>query len=484
MNKKFVFYMLGRILTIVAILMLLPFAVGLIYGEGSTWWFLVTAAVTFLFGLGLNMLFKKSNRTLFAREGFAIVALSWIVISLFGAMPFYLSGEIPSYTDAFFETVSGFTTTGASILTEVETLSKCMLFWRSFTHWIGGMGILVFIMAILPSESGRSVHIMRAEMPGPIVGKVAPKVKDTAKILYLVYIAMTVVMTVLLWCGDMNLFDSLLHSFGTAGTGGFGIKADSVGGYSAYSQWIITVFMLLFGINFNLYCLILIRRFKAAIKSSELWCYLGIVTVAVAAIVINISTTMANVYNNLSDTIRHSAFQVASIITTTGYSSVDFNLWPQFSKMILVVLMFIGGCAGSTAGGLKVSRVMLMFKAVKRDLRHMIHPRSVNSVRFEGKTLDKPTLHSVSSYFVVYMIIFFIILLMLSLEPFDFETTFTATAACFNNIGPGLGAVGPMGSYAPYSDASTWLLSMAMLLGRLEIFPLLLTFSPLTWAKK
>ncbi len=484
MNKKFVFYMLGRILTIESALMLLPFIVGLIYGENSTWWLLAAAGMTLLSGLGLQFIFKKCDKTLFAREGFAIVALSWIGISLFGALPFYLSGEIPSYTNAFFETVSGFTTTGASILNDVEALSNCMLFWRSFTHWIGGMGILVFIMAITPTESGRNVHIMRAEMPGPIVGKVAPRVKDTAKILYLVYIAMTVIMTVILWCGDMNLFESLLHSFGTAGTGGFGIKGDSLTGYSAYSQWVITVFMLLFGINFNLYCLILLKRIKSALKSSELWCYIGVIAISVAVITINIVNVMGNVYGTFSDTVRHSAFQVVSIITTTGYSSVDFNLWPDFSKMILVLLMFLGGCAGSTAGGLKVSRVMMLFKGVRRDLKHMIHPRSVNSVRFEGKTLEKSTLYSVNSYIVIYVIIFFAIMLLLSLEPFGFETSFTAVAACFNNIGPGLGEVGPMGNFDIFSLGSKWLLSFAMLLGRLEIFPLLLTFSPSTWARK
>lgn len=476
--------MLGRILTIESALMLLPFAVGLIYRETTAWWLLLAAGLALLAGAGLQLFFKKCDKTLFAREGFAIVALSWIGISLFGALPFYLSGEISSYTNAFFETVSGFTTTGASILNDVEVLSHCMLFWRSFTHWVGGMGILVFIMAITPAESGRNVHIMRAEMPGPVVGKVAPRVKDTAKILYLVYIAMTLIMTVMLWCGDMNLFDSLLHSFGTAGTGGFGIKGDSVGGYSAYSQWVITVFMLLFGINFNLYCLILIKRFKSAIKSSELWCYIVIVAISVTAIAINIVNVLGNVYGTLSDTIRHSAFQVASIITTSGFSTVDFNLWPEFSKMILIMLMFIGGCAGSTAGGLKVSRVMMMFKGVKRDLRHMIHPRSVNSARFEGKTLDRSVLHSVNSYVAVYFIIFFAIVLILSLEPFGFETAFTATSACFNNIGPGLGAVGPMGNFDVFSMFSKWVLSFAMLFGRLEIFPMLLTFSPSTWARK
>ncbi len=484
MNKRFVFYTLGRILIIETALMLLPFVVGLVYGEDSAWWFLITALLTLLTGCVLKFGFRKCDRTLFAREGFAIVALSWVGMSLFGALPFYLSREIPSFTNAFFETVSGFTTTGASVLTDVETLSHCMLFWRSFTHWVGGMGILVFMMAILPSDSGRSVHIMKAEMPGPIVGKVAPKVRDTAKILYFVYIAMTIVQIGLLWIGDMNLFDSLVYSFGTAGTGGFGIKADSVGGYSAYSQWIITVFMLLFGINFNIYCLILIKRLKAAVKSTEMWCYIGIVAISVVAIAVNIVSVMGNVYGSLSEIIRHSAFQVASIITTTGYSTTDYNIWPEFSKMILLVLMFVGGCAGSTAGGLKVSRIMIMFKAVGRELKHLIHPRSVTAVRFEGKTLEKTTLHSVSGYIVIYSIIFFAIMLLISLDPIDFETAFSATAACFNNVGPGFGSVGPISNYGAFSLFSKWLLSGAMLLGRLEIFPLLLAFSPLTWAKK
>lgn len=483
MNKKFVFYMLGRILMIESILMLLPCAVGLIYRESATLWLLLTAALTLLVGFLFHFVFRKSDKTLFAREGFAVVALSWVAMSLFGALPFYMSGEIPSYTNAFFETVSGFTTTGASILTNVEGMSKCLLFWRSFTHWIGGMGILVFVMAILPNDSGRSVHIMKAEMPGPIVGKVAPRVKDTAKILYLVYIALTVLMTVILWCGDMNLFESLVHAVGTAGTGGFGIKNDSVGSYSAYSQWVITVFMLLFGVNFNLYCLLLLKRFKSALKSSEFWCYILIVAASITAVALNLITFNHSALN-LSDTIRHSAFQVASIITTTGFSTVDFNRWPEFSKMILVLLMFIGGCAGSTSGGLKVSRIMIMFKAVKRDLRHMIHPRSVNAVRFEGKTLDRSIMHSVSCYIVAYVIIFMIIVLLLSFEPFGFETSFTATAACFNNIGPGLGAVGPASNFNGFSLVSKWLLSFAMLFGRLEIFPMLLTFSPSTWAKK
>ena len=475
--------MLGRLLMTEGGLLLLPFVTGLIYIEDSAWWTLLTAVITFTAGFMLNLIFKKSDKTLFAREGFAIVALSWLTMSAFGALPFFLSGEISSYTDAFFETVSGLTTTGASVVSNVAAMSKGLLLWRSFTHWIGGMGILVFVMSILPTESGRNVHIMRAEVPGPIVGKVLPRIKDTAKILYLVYIALTVALALLLWCGDMSLFDSLIHAFGTAGTGGFGIRADSIASYSAYSQWVITVFMLLFAINFNLYYLILIKRVKAALSSRELWCFIGIVAVAVGAIAINLTTTLSAVYNNLSDTIRHSAFQVASIISTTGFTTVTTNDWPGLSKMILIVLMFVGGCAGSTAGGLKLSRVMMLFKIGKKETRQLIHPRSVNAVRFEGKTLDSATLHSVSTYIVVYVIIFVLTMLILSFEPFGFETIFTATSTCINNVGIYFGPESLQG-IAPFSDFSTWILSFVMLIGRLEIFPMLLAFSPSTWAKK
>lgn len=482
MNRRMIAYMVGRILQIEAALLLLPLLTSLLYTEWRVALsFLATVAIAAGAGTLLTLLIgKKRDRTIFAREGFIIVAFAWILMSAIGALPFVFSREIPSFVDAFFETVSGFTTTGASILNDVEAMSHGLLFWRSFTHWVGGMGVLVFIMAIFPSESGRSIHIMRAEMPGPIVGKLVPKIRDTAKILYLIYIGMTAVLTVLLLCGGMDLFESLIHAFGTAGTGGFGVKADSIGGYSPYLQWVITVFMLLFGVNFNLYYLILIRRTRAALKSSELWCYLAIVALSVTAITANISP----LYGTLSESIRHAAFQVSSIMTTTGYSTVDFNLWPGFSKMILVVLMFIGGCAGSTAGGLKVSRVMLLFKSIRRDVKRMLHPRSVAVVKLEGKAVDEPTIHGSTVYFAVYFAFFFIFLLLLSLEPFDFESTFTAVSACFNNIGPGLGAFGPAASFAAYSPFGKLLLSAAMLLGRLEIFPLLIAFSPSTWTKK
>ncbi|MBQ8403544.1 MAG: TrkH family potassium uptake protein [Clostridia bacterium] len=484
MNYRIVLHTVGRILQIEALLMLLPLAVSVIYagqdGTAAIWAFLIAIGISLALGFFLTYVLGKNNNLLFAREGFAIVALAWILMSVVGALPFVISGEIPSFIDAFFETVSGFTTTGASILTDVEAMSHGMLFWRSFTHWVGGMGVLVFVMAILPQDTGRNIHIMRAEMPGPIVGKLVPRLKDTARILYVIYIVLTAVEVVLLLLGGMSLFDSLLHSFGTAGTGGFGIKADSLGGYNAYLQWVITIFMLVFGVNFNLYYLILIKQFKTAIKSTELWVYGAIVFVSGVLISFNIYPMLGDV----GDSVRHAFFQVASIITTTGYSSVDFNLWPGFSKAILVVLMFVGGCAGSTAGGIKVSRFIIAIKTVFKDIKKMLHPRSVAGVKLEGKKVDDKTINSVSTYFAFYFIIFLIIFLLLSLEPFDFETNFTAVSACFNNIGPGLSAVGPMGSFSIYSDAATLLLSFAMLLGRLEIFPLLLIFTPSMWKKK
>lgn len=481
MNRKMVFYTVGHIIQIEAVLLLLPLLVSVLYRESGVWSFLITAAVAGMIGTVTTLVCRTADRVIFAREGFATVALAWVALSAIGALPFVISGEIPSYVDAFFETVSGFTTTGASILTNVEAMSYGMLFWRSFTHWIGGMGVLVLMMAILPSDSGRSIHIMRAEMPGPIIGKLVPRVRDTAKILYLIYIALTLIQIVFLWCGDMNLFESIVHSLGTAGTGGFGVKSASIGAYSAYSQWVITVFMMLFGINFNLYYLMLIRRFRSIVKSSEIWVYLGLIATAIVSIAVNI----APLYQTLTESIRHAAFQVSSIITTTGYSTTDFALWPEFSQTVLLLLMFIGACAGSTAGGLKVSRVVLLIRMIRRELQYMLHPHSVAVVRNDGKKVDTNTLNSVSVYFALYMLIVAVVFLLLSLESqFDLRTNLSATAACFNNIGPGLGAVGPTGSYAGYSDLSTLLLSGVMLLGRLELYPLLLSLAPTTWSKK
>ncbi len=480
MNRRMIFNTVGLMLKVEAALMLLPSLAALIYGESCLWALLISAAISLAAGFALSALSRPKSQVIYAREGFITVALAWVAVSAAGALPFYISREIPSYVDAFFETVSGFTTTGASILINVETMSRGLLFWRSFTHWVGGMGVLVFVMALVPSISDRSIHIMRAEMPGPVVGKLMPRARDTASILYKIYIGMTLTQIALMCLGGMPLFESIVHAFGTAGTGGFGVKADSIAGYSPYLQWVITVFMLLFGINFNLYYMLLIRRFRAAAQSSECWYYLGIVGVCVALITVNILPMCAN----FREALRLSAFQVSSIITTTGYATTDFNLWPQFSKALLLLLMVVGACAGSTGGGLKVSRAVMLFKMVGKEIRHLLHPRSVNSVRFEGKHVDGATLKSVSSYFVLYIICTLAICLVLSLEPFDLETNLSATLACFNNIGPGLAAVGPASNYAAYSPLSKWVLSLAMLLGRLEIYPLLLTLTPTTWIRK
>lgn len=476
-----VFYLTGQMLKVEAALLILPLIVSLYYKSACFTSFLITIGIALAVGFLLTLISRPQNHVIYAKEGFVVVTLSWISMSLIGALPFTISGEIPSYVDAVFETVSGFTTTGASIVENVENLSRGILFWRSFTHWVGGMGVLVFVMAIIPNFSDRSIHLIRAEMPGPIVDKLVPKAKETAKILYLIYIGLTVVEIVLLLFGGMSLFESTVHTFGTAGTGGFGIKLDSVGGYNSYIQWVIAIFMLIFGINFNIFFLILIRRFRSVFKNVEMWTYFGIVGVSVAIITANIMPLC----KNFSESLRLSAFQVSSIITTTGYATTDFNLWPDLSKYILLLLMFCGACAGSTAGGLKVSRVVILFKMIKKEFKHMLHPRSVSIVKMDGKQLDNTTLNSVSTYFALYMLCFFATLFVLCFEPsFGFETNFSAATSCFNNIGPGLGLVGPASSYACYSDISTITLTFAMLLGRLEIFPLLLFLSPSTWAKK
>ena len=480
MNRRMVFYMLGYMFTAAAALMVLPLVVSAAYGERCFWAFLITIGIALVIGLPMSFFSRTENHVIYAKEGFVIVALAWLSLSAVGALPFVISGEIPSYIDAFFETVSGFTTTGASILRNVEELSRGMLFWRSFTHWIGGMGVLVFIMAVIPTVSDRSIHILRAEMPGPVVGKLLPRARDTAKILYLIYIVLTAVEIVLLLLGGMPLFDSVVHAFGTAGTGGFGIKADSIAGYNAYLQWVITIFMMIFGVNFNLYYLILLKKTKEIFKSEEFWVYIAISVVSTVVIAFNIRS----MYPSVSETIRTASFQVATIITTTGYATADFNLWPDLSKGILLLLMFIGSCAGSTAGGLKISRVVLLFKMIRREIKHMLHPRSVGAVRFEGKKMEESVLHSVSTYFALYTVIFGVVFLVLCLEPFGFESNFSAVAACFNNIGPGFGAVGPAANYADYSVLSKIVLSVAMLFGRLEIYPILFVLSRSAWSKK
>ena len=480
MNYRMIFYTTGKILQVNSLLLMLPAVVSLIYRESCVFSFLLAAVISVTVGFIISLIFKPKNHLIYAKEGFVIVSLTWILLSLIGALPFVLSGEIPFFFDAFFETVSGFTTTGASILTDIEKLSNGLLFWRSFTHWIGGMGVLVFVMAFIPNVSDRSIHLMRAEMPGPIVGKLVPRIRDTAKILYIIYIVLTLVEVVMLCAGGMSVFEGLLHSFGTAGTGGFGVKADSIGGYSPYIQWVIAIFMLIFGVNFNLYYLILIRRFRSAIKSSELWAYICIVLFSVSAISFNIYP----MYKNIEEVLRQAAFQVSSIITTTGYATTDFNNWPVLSKGILMLLTISGGCAGSTAGGFKISRIVILFKMIRKEIRRLIHPHSVDTVKFEGKALDNQTLYGVGAYLAMYSICAVSIFLLLCIEPFDIETTLTAMLACFNNVGPGLGAVGPSSSFADFSAFSKLILSFAMLLGRLEIFPLIIALNPSTWKKR
>lgn len=480
MNRRMVVYTVGTVIKLEGLLMLLPTVCALIYKEECIKALLISAAICIVSGFALTLIARPGNKVIYSRDGFVSVALAWLALSAFGALPFFISGEIPDYIDAFFETVSGFTTTGASILNNVEAMSKGLLFWRSFTHWIGGMGVLVFIMAIIPSLSDRNMHLLRAEVPGPIVGKLVPRMRQTTRILYIIYIALTVVEIVLLLIGKMPFFDAVVHAFGTAGTGGFGTKADSIASYSPYLQWVITVFMLLFGVNFNIYYLLLLKKLRPVFKSTELWVYLGIVTVSTAAITVN----LLPLTESFSQSLREAAFQVSSIITTTGYATADFDKWPELSKTILLVLMFIGACAGSTGGGIKVSRVVILAKTVKRELKKLLHPRSVNVLRFEGKKLEEQTVSSVGAYLAVYIFFFVTVLLLLSFENQSLETNFSATAACFNNIGPGFAAVGPTRNFDIYSPFSKLLLSVAMLFGRLEIYPLFIALSPSTWIKK
>ena len=480
MNRKMVFFTVGHIALAEAALMLLPAIVALIYLEKSGFSFLISAALALCIGLLFVIFSKPDDRLIYAKEGFAIVAYAWLLLSAIGAVPFVIGGAIPSYIDAFFETVSGLTTTGASILTDVEALDKCMLFWRSFTHWIGGMGILVLVTAVVPNIADRSLNILKAEMPGPTVGKLVPRSRDTAKILYYIYFGMTAILTLLLIAGGMPVFDSIVHAFGTAGTGGFGIKADSIASYSPYLQWVLTAGMIIFAINFNLYYLILVRKFRAILESDELWFFLALVAFCIGGITLNILP----LYSSIGEAFRHAAFQSASIVSTTGYATADFNLWPNFAKSLILLLMVVGGCAGSTAGGFKVARVVILLKSIRKELKKLLHPRSVKTVMSEGKRLDDTTLAGVNSYFAAYVFCIFIIFICISFEPFDFETNFTAALTCFNNVGPGFGGVGPASSFAAYSGISKIILSFAMLLGRLEVFPLLLGLNPLIWKKQ
>lgn len=486
MNYRMVFNTTGKVLRVEGVLMLLPLLVSLIYRE----WIQViafssTAIVVFIIGFLLAKFLKPKNALLFAKEGLVTVALAWIFVSLFGAIPFVISKDIPNYIDALFETVSGFTTTGASILTNIESLSKGMLFWRSFTHWIGGMGVLVFILAITSKTTDRSMHILRAEMPGPIIDKVVPKARKTSLILYIIYSALTLALIVFLLCGGMSFYESIVHAFGTAGTGGFGIYNSGCANFSPYIQWVLAIFMLLFGINFNLYFLIIIGKIGSFFKSRELWVYFGIIICSVIIIAFNIF----EMYGNFADVLRISVFQVSSIITTTGFATVDFATWPALAKSVLLFLMFTGACAGSTGGGFKISRLIILIKKIGNDLKRVVHPRTTTVVKFEGKKLDNDTLNGVSSYFSVYVIIFIVVFILLSLDSgiakeFAIETNFSAALSCLNNIGPGFSLVGPMANYSLYSPFSKIILSITMLIGRLEIYPILLTLNIATWIKK
>lgn len=479
MNYAMIAYIMGIIMNAEAALMLLPLAVSLLYRDGSAIPFLIPIALLLLVGV-LLIRRKPENTVIFAREGFVVVAGAWIVVSLFGALPFVIEGSIPNYIDALFETVSGFTTTGASILTDIESLPRSLLFWRSFTHWVGGMGVLVFIMAIVPLAGGRSVYLMRAETPGPSVGKLAPKMRSTAMILYGIYISLTVLEVILLKCGGMPLFDCLINSFGSVGTGGFAIWTESIAHYdNVYFDVVITVFMILCGINFNLFYLMLTGHVLQALKSEELRCYLGIILVATAVITYDILA----MYGTVAHALRYAVFQVASIITTTGFATADFNLWPPLSRTILVVLMILGASAGSTGGGLKTARLILLLKSIARDIRRALHPRSFNVIQYEGKPVEESVVSGVGSYFALYMVIAVASILLISVNEYDFTTTVTAVLACFNNIGPGLELVGPMGGYAPFNAFSKIILTLDMLMGRLEIIPLIMLASPAVWRR-
>ncbi len=476
MNSSIIRYILGYVLKIEGFLMLLPCVVAVIYCERNGVYFLEVAMLCLLLGVVMTLR-KPQNTVFYLKEGCVITSLSWIFLSLFGCLPFVLSGEIPSFTDALFETISGFTTTGASILSDVESLSYCSLFWRSFTHWIGGMGVLVFLLAIVPMSGGSHINLMRAESPGPSVGKLVPKVKYTARILYGIYLALTILEFIFLLAGGMPVFDAITTSFGTAGTGGFGIKNDSLMSYSSYLQWVVTIFMILFGVNFNAYYFILFRNFRKAFSMEEVRCYFLIVISAIGIIFVDILSQCAGIF----DALTKSAFQVGSIITTTGFSTVDFNLWPQTSKTILVLLMFIGACAGSTGGGIKVSRFVVLFKTIIKELNSYIHPKSIKKIKIDGKPVEHEVVRAINVYFITFMIVFSISVFIVSFEGKDLVTNFTAVVATINNIGPGLELVGPTQNFGGFSAVTKYVLMFDMLAGRLELFPLLILLHPAMW---
>ena len=483
MNVKMMGRFISQIIAIEAVFMIPALVISWCYGE-------IAAANGFLLTLGIMVLMagllflscRKADRLFGAREGLVCVGFSWIILSLLGCLPFVFSGNIPRFVDAFFEMVSGFTTTGASVVPSVEALDKGILYWRSFSHWLGGMGVLVFLLAIAPSSKGTgfTMHLLRAESPGPDVGKLVPKMKQTATILYGIYVVMTVLNVVFLLCGGMPWLEALCTAFGTAGTGGFGVKNDSMASFSPYIQNVTTIFMFLFGVNFSVYYLLLLKEFRSAFKDEELRLYVGLAVLSVILIVLDIRP----LYDTLEETIRHAAFQVSTIMTTTGYGTTDFDLWPSFSKGILMLLMVIGASAGSTGGGFKCIRVLLLFKILRRNIRQILNPQKVMVVRSNGKAVDEKILANTNAYLAAYVVIIILSTLLVSLDGFNFETNFSAVLACFNNIGPGMAAVGPTCNYAAYSVFSKIILSFDMLAGRLEIFPILVLLSRSTWTRR
>lgn len=477
MNSRMIRNILGWLLIFECGFMTVPIITALVYKEAQIWYFLIAMLLCGVIG-ALCVLKKPKNPTLYAREGLVIVSLSWIILSIFGALPFFLSGCIPNFVDALFETVSGFTTTGASILSDVESLPKCMLMWRSFTHWVGGMGVLVFIMAFVPLSGGQNMHIMKAESPGPSVSKLVPRVKTTALILYSIYLALTMLQFILLLCGKMSPFEALTTTFGTAGTGGFGVRGDSLAGYSPYLQWVVTAFMLLFSINFSCYYLLLLRRFKDAFNT-ELRRFILVVGIAILVITLNVRGT----FNTLGEALRHVAFTVASLISTTGFATVDFNLWPELSRTLLVLIMFVGACAGSTGGGLKVSRLMILFRGACNEIGNLIHPHRVKRITIDRRPIEPEIVRATNVYMIWYILIFTVSVIIVSFDDHDLITNFTAVTATINNIGPGLGSVGPTGNFGFFSIPSKLALIFDMLAGRLELLPMLALFAPSTWRK-
>ena len=478
MNYKMVIYVLGAILKVEGALLLLPALVGAIYRESAGWAFLITAALCFVIGV-LMARNKPEDQQVYTREGFATVGLAWLVMSLLGALPFVICGDIPNYVDALFETVSGFTTTGSSILTEVEALNHCSLFWRSFTHWIGGMGVIVFVLAVMPLLGGTTINLMKAESPGPVVGKLVPKIRQSAAILYQIYLVFTVAEIILLWAFGMPLFEAVCHTFGTVGTGGFGVRNDSYTSYSPALQIITIVFMMMCGVNFNFYYYIRAGKIKAALKMEEVRVYLLIAAASTGVIAWEIADRIGTV----GGAVCHAAFQVASIMTTTGYATADFDLWPETTKVILVILMIIGACAGSTGGGMKVSRLIILVKAIGKEISTILHPRQIQKIHMDGASVAHETVRSTNVFLSVYFILFFGSILLIAFDGFGFTTNFTAVAATLNNIGPGLSLVGPTRNFSLFSPFSKIVLIFDMLAGRLEIFPMLLLFSFRSWKR-